>query len=269
MQVTFVVADPAALLDPGSYDAGALLRVESASADTGPWTEFATTALDAGITLYAVWDAAGTVGTWYRRRFSDAGGTLFSAYSDAFQVDTVSPLLTVAELRLQISSALTDPALQLLLDAAAQAIIAEVGASEDVSEFIAAHGDLLLLSQPASAITSVIERSGWSDVALDATDYELRASGQTLRRLWTGINPSRRWRGRIDVPYSPLADEATRKVVQLELVKLELGSTAGVGVLASQRLGDWSESYQSSAPTYAQQRADILASLHGSAVLIR
>ena len=174
------------------------------------------------------------------------------------------PYLTVTDLRLHVTSALTDPALQLLLDAAYDDINDYAGPSGPCDELIVpGHGDLLMLSRPAGSVGAVVEQFYGTETTLAANDYEIRSSGQTLRRLSTGTNPSHYWRGRIDVTYTPAGDADTRKRVQLELVKLDLSFTPGV---ASEAIGTWSESYVSGKP-YAEQRAEILASL-GSGVLI-
>jgi hypothetical protein len=120
-----------------------------------------------------------------------------------------------------------------------------------------------MLSRPAASIGTVIEDYWGSETTLAADDYEVRSSGQTLRRLHTGTNPAYHWRGRVDVTYTPAVDADTRKRVQLELVKLDLAFSP---TLASQTIGTWSETY-ASGKAYPEQRAEILASL-GSGVLV-
>jgi hypothetical protein len=80
------VPEPAELLATGGFGAGALIRVESATAAAGPWTEIGTTALSATVTSYLYCDATGTDGTWYRWRISNAAGILDGDYSDPWQV---------------------------------------------------------------------------------------------------------------------------------------------------------------------------------------
>jgi len=60
------------------------------------------------------------------------------------------------------------------------------------------------------------------------------------------------------VAYRPPDDTAERVRVAIELIKLEFGFNPG---LASQAIGTWSEAYTNSAKSYAEQRAEILASL--------
>ena len=173
-------------------------------------------------------------------------------------------LLTVEELRLRISTTLDDATLQSLLDAAETAIVGQIGAPDVVQEYLRASGDLLILSRSASELTAVIE----NDVTLDEDDYELRADGQTLRRLRTGPNPNSRWRGRIDLTYVPLDDMAERERVQAGLVELELNYTPGA---SSERIGDWQETIGNGGAqtqTYDQIRASLLGSLSGGLVLL-
>jgi hypothetical protein len=169
--------------------------------------------------------------------------------------------LTVDEFREHVETELGDDAVQRLLDAAYEAIDEAIGSAGTVSEYLhAGHGDLLLLSRRALSITSISER----DVALASGDYELRASGMTLRRKSTGTHPRTHWHGRVDVTYVAYPDEDERDRVAIALVKLDLTHSPG---LAAQSLGAWSESYQTSGPSYSQERATILASLGGSSLM--
>lgn len=170
-------------------------------------------------------------------------------------------LLTLAEARTHITSALVDAALQRLLDAAEDTITDAVGPVGNVTEtFTAGPGDLIMLSRRASAVVSVKER----DTTLNANDYELLNSGNLLRRKELGTNPDTRWRGRVIVVYTPVSDVNRRKVAQLALVNLDLTFNPGA---ASERIGDWSETYRTDME-YVAQRDAILASLMGRMVLL-
>lgn len=68
------------------YGAGALIRFERAAVQAGPFSEFTTTALIAGLETYELWDTGGATSSWYRVRYSNAGNTLQSDYGDAFQI---------------------------------------------------------------------------------------------------------------------------------------------------------------------------------------
>jgi hypothetical protein len=254
-----VVADTADLLDPSAYDAGALLRWESSATIAGVYVEGGTVALVADVSLYDIWDSAGVLGTWYRTRISDAGGTTFSPYSTPFQTAEHGLYLSVDQFRLLAPSTLTDEALLILLDAAAEEIARCVGAMGETTEWLTPAGNLLMLGRPALSITSITENWNWQPtITLDPDDYEVSASGQTIRRLSTGTNPAWRWY-QPSVTYLPQDDLATRQRVQAELVKLSIAFSPG---LASQRIGDWTETYTAAGmPSYPEQREALLATL--------
>lgn len=192
---------------------------------------------------------------------ADASG---SELVEVVAVGAIEPqYLSLAELKTHVTSTLADSALQDLLDAAYDAIIEYAGTDGPVSELYRVHGDLLLLARPAASVVSVIEQ----DVTLAADDYEIRGTGRTLRRLATGTNPASYWCGRVDVSYMPRSEAAQRKVVQLELVKLDLAFSPGG--LASQRIGEWQESYATNAGGYDEQHAAILGRLRSGGVMIQ
>lgn len=178
-------------------------------------------------------------------------------------------LLTVDEFRGYVETALEDADVQRLLDAAEQAILryagpylATSGADDSVNElFRPVHGPLLPLSRRASRIDTVIENAdGASPLTLAADDYELRSSGYTLRRLHTGTNPRYWWWGRVDVTYAPFDDAASREIVQLALVKLDIAFNPA---LAAYTTGSDSETYQTG-KSYPELRDEILATLSES-----
>lgn len=180
--------------------------------------------------------------------------------------------LTVTELRGHVDTTLEDTPLQLLLDAAYQTIGQRVEPSGTVSELLSGRGDLLMLSRVATGIVSIAEYwpgliyGGTDRIVLDTSDYEVRMSGQTLRRLWTGNNPSRYWRGRVDVTYLSGADDALRDSVAVQLVKLDVNTHPG---LSEQSLGAWSEKYDArAAGTYQAQRDAILNSLDSVGIML-
>ena len=170
-------------------------------------------------------------------------------------------LLTAAQLRSLAPTSLEDAALEILLAAAEQEIDRHAGAAGDVTErFRAERPRVLGLARPAALVVSVTQQG----VALDPTDYALECGGELLRRLHDGANPAWRWWGHVTVVYTPVDDTASRQRVQAELVRLDIAFTPG---LASQQIGTWTETYATSGRTYAEQRADILASLAGGLVV--
>lgn len=158
-------------------------------------------------------------------------------------------LLTVAEFKALVSTSATDAAIQLALDATEEEILSVVGPIGNATERIRGGMDQIMLGRRASFVLGVYEVSGSTRTTLDATDYELSPTGQVLRRLDGGTHPQSVWQGQVEVIYTPYLTEATRKSVQAELTALDLGVSVGssVGALASQRIGEWSETYATSA----------------------
>ncbi len=249
------VANPAELLDPEAYDAGALLRWESSATIDGTYVEGGSEALLVDQFLYDIWDDAGTSTTWYRTRISDSGATTFSPYSEPFQ--PAQFLLSLAQFRALAPTSLSDESLLILLNAAASEIVQFAGPAGEITDQRRAPGDLLALAHTAGSITSVAENG----VALTADDYALSSTGNTVRRLRTGTHPAHRWHGLVEVISVARDDLANRQRVQLELVKLSIAFQPG---LASQTIGTWAEAYQSGGnggKSYGEQRDELLASL--------
>lgn len=170
--------------------------------------------------------------------------------------------LTVTQLRLHIDTPLGDAALLGLLTAAYQAVDQRIEPAGPMSELLTASGPLLMLSREADVISQVIENG----VELDETDYELRSSGQMLRRLQLGaLHGSWRWRGRVDVTYLPREDDALRDSVAIQLIKLDVNTQHGI---SQQSIGSWSESYNLAAGSYIDQRESILSSLRPVGILL-
>lgn len=171
-------------------------------------------------------------------------------------------ILTVGEFREFVETDLDDASLQVLLDAAEEAILAYAGAPDEVTQLVDGGVARLPLARRASAITSVTETRGTMTTTLAADDYRLRAEGYVLERLRTGTNPRSLWYGLVTLTYAPAADAETRKAVQIDLVKIDLATQAGGGSLRSQTIGDFSESFASDNRDPAQQRGAALARLN-------
>lgn len=261
-----IVADTAMLLDASAYGAGALLRWERSTLPLSGYVEGGTVPLVSGDSVYDVWDAAGTVGTWYRTRISNAAGSTFSGYSDPWQTTEQGLYLTLSQVRgFNVGLDLDDESLLILLGSAAQDIVEYAGPTGPIVERLrGSRGPLLYLARTALSITSIVEDT----VTLAATDYELSYGGQLLVRFDTGPNPARTWGYANVVTYTPTSDLAQRQRVQLELIKQDVDHRAG---LQQQTIGEWSEAYQAEYPgnTYADRRAAILSSLTAGAVLIK
>jgi hypothetical protein len=169
-------------------------------------------------------------------------------------------LLTVAEFRQLVSSSLGDEALQLLLDAAEQAITSRYGAlGTPVVETLDGGQSYLFLRRRADTIVSLVETNGTTDTTLAADDWRIRGDGVSILRLGLGTNRQDRWGAPVVATYVPLDDEADRKRVQLELVKLDQDYAPGV---TAETIGAWTEQRsQSSVWNYQAERAAIIESL--------
>lgn len=82
LKVIVNVDNPADLLAADAYDAGALLRLERADDEGGPFVEIDTLPLVSTTTQYEFWDLTGTSADFYRSRVSDDDNTRQSEYSD-------------------------------------------------------------------------------------------------------------------------------------------------------------------------------------------
>jgi hypothetical protein len=168
--------------------------------------------------------------------------------------------LTVANVRdFGLGASLSDASLQALLDSAYDSITDRLGPLRTMRERLTATGPMLMLSRSADIVTEVLE----SGLELDDDDFELR--GTVLLRLQTGPNPSWRWRGYVDLTYIPVEAEARRDSAALQLVQLDLNTHHG---LASQTIGDWSETYETGGGGYMEQREAILSALREPAYIL-
>ena len=170
-------------------------------------------------------------------------------------------LLTVDQLREHIVTSLVDDAIQRLLDDAEAAIVAYAGPVGSITELVPGGGLNIVLSRPIDAagdVASVIERATSSSPSTLATDdWALRGSF-VLERLRTGTNGASWWRDRVSVTYTPIDDTATRKIVQVDLVRLEIAFNPA---LASETVGSWTQTYAASNRSYPEWRADALSRL--------
>lgn len=175
-------------------------------------------------------------------------------------------LLTVDEFRALYNTSLGDAPLQLLLNAAEDAITAVAGAPGERTEVllidaVPRHSVIELKNTPAT-IDEVRIAYGYPDeLVLDTDDY--LQIGRFLYRLATGTNPDDWWYGPVSVTHTPASDLNNRKRVQYLLVKLDFQFQPG---LRQFTVGKHSEQSGSQAGTlsYADQRAELLAELAGA-----
>ena len=67
------------------YAAGAVLRVQSSTTETGTFANLTTVAIVAATYQYEYWDTAGDATTWYRWRIANSAETETGDWSDPFQ----------------------------------------------------------------------------------------------------------------------------------------------------------------------------------------
>lgn len=174
-------------------------------------------------------------------------------------------LLTVEEFKDRVSTNASDAAIEAVLAAAEESILAAAGPSGNGRERIRGGNDQIMLGRRAETVLAVIERVGSLRTELAPDDWELSPSGSSLRRLSEGANPSDWWRGQVEVIYTAFPGEETRKSVQAELAALDLGISIGSasGALTQERIGDYSQSFSSTAvaQTPEDRRSSILARL--------
>jgi hypothetical protein len=165
-------------------------------------------------------------------------------------------LLTVAELREHVESALPDTALERILAGCELAIAQwagplsfdEDGAIEEVADVASAPGRVLLrLRQAPAAVSSVVDIHGDVESELEPTAY--RIEERYLRRLGGAV-----WGQWTRVTHVPVDDSAVRRTVLIQLVQLELNVQPG---MASQGAGPWTESYGK----YLRQRNELLRAI--------
>jgi hypothetical protein len=174
-------------------------------------------------------------------------------------------LLSPADFRKHVETALPDPALQVLLDAAEGAITARVSAADAIVERHETLTKAIYPSRRVATVASVKETVGTVTTTLATNDYAILPGGWTIERLSTGTNPRTVWTGIVELTYAAASDIADRKRVQLELVKLDLNHNPG---LSSEQIGAWEETYvNNSAMHYGLEREAILATL-GSGLVI-
>lgn len=162
--------------------------------------------------------------------------------------------------RTHVGTAPSDGDLQLLLEAALEAIEARFGpASPTRRERLRPFGrQWVKLGLRAEAVLSV------NDDGTDLTedDYELFDGGRYLRRLGTSSWVC--WNGWVDVTYAPLSEDAQRDRVTLALIDFGLSNPQG---LAAITVGPWSEQYQTKAPgDIVTERDAILSSMRSTSI---
>lgn len=102
------ISNPSEMLNAGAFGAGALIRLQSGTAQAGPFSNLATAALVASQYSYLLFDQSGAVTTWYRWRLENAGGSVTGTYSTPFELSSSVPYAGVPDLRRRLGKAETD-----------------------------------------------------------------------------------------------------------------------------------------------------------------
>lgn len=191
--------NPEELLNTSAFGAGALISVERAATQAGSYSVVGTVALVSGTTLYTYYDQSAAPGSWYRTRYTNAGNTNQSAYSDTFQASTEPDTYsTLYDVKQAIGKSPTDTSddeellqhlvrvadyitgkvhRRLLPDPATSYVFDGYGA---VSSDGGRGCDTILVPQGVQSVSSitVATSTGGAQTALSASDYILRPLAQ-------------------------------------------------------------------------------------------
>lgn len=138
-------------------------------------------------------------------------------------------LLSNAEVKQHVETDLVDDAVTRLNDDADATVIDRFGPLDtDMEQFFVDSRDypngrdkfINLSRKPASIATITEQFFDNTPTTLSADDYEL--VGSQLRRLDTGTNPGTVWGHVVNVTFVPDDTTKTRKVVIIDLIKLEV-----------------------------------------------
>ena len=168
-------------------------------------------------------------------------------------------LLTVPQLKEHFESDLATAAIQRHLDETEALIVRQFGASTSaITEWFVGMGRYVFTGRIISAVTAIVETVADTDTTLSSDDYRLEGEGRRIKRLNDGTNSRLSWGDQVKVTYTPEDDTSIRKIVQADLVKLEIQFKG----LKSEKIGDWSGSMESD---YNSERAKILGRLRRGA----
>lgn len=130
------------------------------------------------------------------------------------------PLLTTAQLRGRIETAITDDGLQAIIDACESEIVRRYGPHDTgLHNFHAnpwGYNDIIVLPRAASEITSIHDRKIDGDTLIDADDYYMETPFIIARRSMTF------WPLHAVVAYVPEDESAIRREVLVQLCLLSI-----------------------------------------------
>lgn len=135
------------------------------------------------------------------------------------------PLLTTADIRPHVETALDDTALQRIVDRIDADVVARVGPhAGPLTEVVAGRTQSIYVRRPIASVTTVREGNvidaGATTLTVD-THYRLWAAEGRLERLPAGAGFGQL----VEVVYTPVDDTEQRKRVLLELVRLDLAQS--------------------------------------------
>ncbi len=163
-------------------------------------------------------------------------------------------LLTTEQLRNQVSTGLTDPALQAILDREEAELVRRIGAHPDgvtaVVEMRQPEALHVYLCYPVVSVSSVEERAlgstTWATVTTNAYEVD---PGSAYLELVSGT-----WGARVRVTYIPTDQRPRRAAALIEIIRLALERTA----MKSENIAG---EYSYTAPEWDIVRADIYRTL--------
>lgn len=140
----------------------------------------------------------------------------------------MTTLVSVEQVRQRVQTAASDVTIQDIIDAEEAELIRRYGAHGDgaitVTEAHTPTNGNLFLHRPIAALTSITESAslGASGTALTSTQYYAWPAQGRIERLPRGTS----WAEAVSVVYAPIDDQAKRRRVIIELVRLALEQTA-------------------------------------------
>lgn len=169
----------------------------------------------------------------------------------------MSSLVSPADVRVLVQTSVPDADLQSLIDRVESEVVRHFGphyaTGQTVTEMLDTKNmGSLYLRRRLSAVTSIKEQSLSATTTLVLTSVQYRVWGEQGRveRLPRGSS----WADLVEITYTPENDNARRKSVIIDLVRLALSRT----VMRSESVGG---EYSYSAPEWEQERAGILSRL--------
>jgi hypothetical protein len=202
-QLRLTAENPEELLNTGAYGAGAVIRLQTATTETGVYADVTgtgstpTLALVAGTYNYPAFDPTSTSTAWYRTRFENVGATRVSDWSVAFQVGT-GAYTSLFNVKQDLDRAPTDATSdELLLDYIAEATdyirgytsrdFATTSGTFTFDGYSAIYrGRCLLIPRGVQSISllEVAANTGGSFNTISSPNYVLRPSAQERTPGW-------------------------------------------------------------------------------------